>query len=318
MIFQRQFANGKTVVSFFSEFEDTAENKTLKKIIETDLLKPNQPLFTLLNTISNDAFVDIRAAFDWFKDDLIIIYPDTKTAGLVLEYEGNRKFQNFAKELMCSFNTGISDLKVDVKGIEEYFGKDNQKEVDELKADLKNSPGKKVSVISQNNEEEVVIVNDNGRIVAKRLLFEHQGEGNKSFAFSFNEESDGTRRLLDYLPALNSIVERSPTFIIDEIERSIHPLIIKEIVDKFSKDQTTQGQLIFTTHESNLLDQEIFRTDEIWFTEKDFLGATKLYPLSDFKEHSTIDIRKGYLNGRYGAIPFLGNLKDLNWHRFSE
>jgi AAA15 family ATPase/GTPase len=318
MIFSRQFANGKTVVNFFAEFEETAENKTLKKIIETDLLKPSQPLFSLLNTITNDAFIDIRTAFDWFKDDLIIIYPDTKTSGLILEYEGNSKFQNFAKELMCSFNTGISDLKVEVKGVEDYFGKDNQKEVDELKAELKTSPGKKVSVLSQNNEEEVVVVNENGRIVAKRLLFEHQGEGSKSFTFSFDEESDGTKRLLDYLPALNSIVERSPTFIIDEIERSIHPLIIKEIVDKFSKDQTTKGQLIFTTHESNLLDQEIFRTDEIWFTEKDLLGATKLYPLSDFKEHSTIDIRKGYLNGRYGAIPFLGNLKDLNWHQFSE
>lgn len=318
IIFKRQFANGKTVVNFFSAFEETAENKTIKKVIETDLLKPCQPLFTLLNTISNDAFVDIRAAFKWFKDALIIIYPHTKTAGLVLKYEGNKKFQNFAKKLMRSLNTGISDSKMNVTGVEEYFGKGNQKQVDELKTELKNFPGKKVTVISRNNEEEVVIVNDNGRIVAERLLFEHQGEGNKSFAFAFNEESDGTRRLLAYLPALNSIIERSATVIIDGIESSIHPLIIKEIIDKFSNDETTKGQLIFTTHESNLLDQNIFRTDEIWFAEKDSLGATKLYPLSDFKEHSTIDIRKGYLNGRYGAVPSLGNLKDVNWHQFSE
>ena len=76
--------------------------------------------------------------------------------------------------------------------------------------------------------------------------------------------------------------------------------------------------MIFSTHESNLLDQEIFRTDEIWFTEKSVLGSTKLYSLSDFKEHNTIYIRKGYLNGRYGAIPFLGNLQDLNWHKFQD
>lgn len=76
------------------------------------------------------------------------------------------------------------------------------------------------------------------------------------------------------------------------------------------------GQLIFTTHESNLLDQELFRQDEIWFAEKNQDGATDLYSLSDFKEHKTIDIRKGYLTGRYGSIPFLGNLKDLNWHEY--
>ena len=80
----------------------------------------------------------------------------------------------------------------------------------------------------------------------------------------------------------------------------------------------TQGQLIFSTHESNLLDQDIFRPDEIWFAEKNKEGATEVYALSEFKEHHTIDIRKGYLNGRYGGIPFLGNLKDLNWEKYAE
>ncbi len=104
---------------------------------------------------------------------------------------------------------------------------------------------------------------------------------------------------------------------IDEIERSIHPLLIKELIQKFSHDEHTKGQLIFSTHESNLLDQEIFRPDEIWFAEKD-KGATKLSPLSDYREHHTIDIRKGYLNGRYSAIPFLANLRDLNWDTHAE
>ncbi|OMP76249.1 ATP/GTP-binding protein [[Flexibacter] sp. ATCC 35208] len=142
------------------------------------------------------------------------------------------------------------------------------------------------------------------------------GEKEEKFEFNFSEESDGTKRLLEYLPVLNSIVNSSSTFIIDEIERSIHPLIVKKLISKFSGDELTQGQLIFTTHESNLLDQEIFRPDEIWFAEKNIIGATSLYSLSDFKEHNTIDIRKGYLSGRYGAIPFLGNLNDLNWHKF--
>jgi hypothetical protein len=78
----------------------------------------------------------------------------------------------------------------------------------------------------------------------------------------------------------------------------------------------TKGQLILTTHASDLLDQSIFRQDEVWLAEKKINGATELYALSDFKEHNTIDIRKGYLNGRYGAVPFLSDLQDLNWHLY--
>jgi len=319
MIFHRKYENRETFVSFFEEFDAVKENLTLKKIIETDLLKPNQPLFSLLNSISNNAFFDIKVAYNWFEHGLTVIFPETKATGLVLEIESKEGFKEFANELMCSFNTGITNLKVDIKSVEEFFGKDNQKEVDEIKAELKNNPEKKVGLMTNaKTSEEVVVVNDGGKILAKRLLFEHKGDKNQNVEFRFDEESDGTRRLLEYLPAFSSVIIDSPTFIIDEIERSIHPLIVKEIVSKFSKDESTKGQLIFSTHESNLLDQDIFRTDEIWFTEKSILGSTKLYSLSDFKEHNTIDIRKGYLNGRYGAIPFLGNLQDLNWHKFQD
>ncbi|MBK6622688.1 MAG: ATP-binding protein [Saprospirales bacterium] len=126
------------------------------------------------------------------------------------------------------------------------------------------------------------------------------------------------RRLLDYLPALYSVIHSPKVYLIDEIERSIHPLLIKELARKFSHNESTSGQLIFTTHESILLDQDIFRPDEIWFAEKKKDGATEIHALSEFKEHHTIDIRKGYLNGRYGAIPFLGNLKDLKWEEYAE
>jgi AAA15 family ATPase/GTPase len=318
MIFHRKLEKTKTSITFFKEFEDNNENQTLKKVIETDLLKPYQPLFTLLNSISNDAFVDVKAAYDWFNLYLTVLYPSSKPNSLAHQIDTKVGFKEFANDLMCSFNTGIASLKVEVKSIEEFFGEDNQTDIEEIKSELKNNPEKVILRSIKRENEEIVIVNENGNIIAKRLFFEHKGEQDENVEFKLNEESDGTRRLLEYLPAWNNLIKYSPTFIIDEIERSIHPLIIKELVEKFSNDETTNGQLIFSTHESNLLDQEVFRTDEIWFTEKNLLGSTKLYSLSDFKEHNTIDIRKGYLNGRYGAIPFLGNLHDLNWHKFQD
>ena len=155
---------------------------------------------------------------------------------------------------------------------------------------------------------------ENNEIISKFLKFEHTGKNDKSYEFDFILESDGTKRLMDFIPIFYDLMRRDIVYIIDEMERSIHPLLIKELISKFSLDEDTKGQLIFTTHESNLLDQDIFRTDEIWFAEKGKSGSTKLYSLSDYKEHKTIDIQKGYLNGRYGSIPFLGNLHDLNWH----
>ncbi|MCF6404130.1 ATP-binding protein [Chitinophaga filiformis] len=319
MIFHRKSDNSKNSISFFDEFESKNENRTLKKIIETDLLKPNQPLFSLLNTITNDHFIDVKTAYTWLDEDLTIIYPETKASGLVIEIDSKPHFKDFAVEVMESFNTGISNLKVEIEAIDDFFGKDNEKEVEDIKSQLKANPEGKIAVMANKTAmEDVAIVTHNGEVVVKRLLFEHLGQKQEKVEFKFAEESDGTRRLLEYLPALNDIANGTPTYIIDEIERSIHPLIVKEIIDKFSKDALTKGQLIFSTHESNLLDQEIFRPDEIWFAEKNVIGATKLYSLSDFKEHSTIDIRKGYLGGRYGAIPFLGNLHDLNWHKYQD
>ena len=98
------------------------------------------------------------------------------------------------------------------------------------------------------------------------------------------------------------------TVVIDEIDNGIHPLLIKLLVKYFGKSDT-KGQLIFTTHETPLLNQqELLRADEVWFTEKKS-GETQMYSLNDFKYHKSLSIENGYLDGRFGAIPFLGTLE---------
>lgn len=104
-------------------------------------------------------------------------------------------------------------------------------------------------------------------------------------------------------------IELGHTIIVDEIDHSIHPILIFALI-KFFADKSTKGQIIFTTHETCLLNQKVLlRADEVWFAEK-IEGATKLYSLNDFKEHNTISVENGYINGRYGAIPYIG---DIEW-----
>jgi hypothetical protein len=168
-----------------------------------------------------------------------------------------------------------------------------------------------------NNKTNSVIIMDNGKLVVKRAISFHKDNMGTETPFMISEESDGTKRLIDFIPAFNNLLQLDYTYLIDEIDRSLHPSLLCAMISKVMADYKTKGQLIFTSHESNLLDLEIFRQDEIWFVEKDNkFGDTKMYSLSEFKPRYDLDIRKGYLKGRFGAIPFLAKLNDLNWDNY--
>ena len=130
----------------------------------------------------------------------------------------------------------------------------------------------------------------------------------ESIELNFNEESLGTQNMFILNPILLHVLKEGKVLIIDELDKSLHPFLVKYIVKIFnSKEFNKNGaQLIFNTHDTNLLNLSLFRRDQIWFTEKDYKkGATDLYPLDDFPVRKTENIEKGYLNGKYGAIPFI-------------
>jgi hypothetical protein len=315
-VYERKTDSEGTSSLYFSEaFEKDEKSQILKSILLEEFVKPNEPVFKLLANRDNKFLSDVKKAFSWFAETLQIITPDSKPMALAHRIDIDPDFQSYANDMMCSFNIGIHSLSTEKVEAEEFFGKDNENELSGLLSKLEETKDKIMSLQTRKGDE-IILIKEKGKFWVKRLKVNHQGGGDKVVEFNLDEESDGTNRLLDFVPAFKAVLSERKVFLIDEIERSIHPLLIKELVRKFSDDHASQGQLIFTTHESNLLDQELFRQDEIWFAEKSTDGETDLYSLSDFKEHKTLDIRKGYLNGRYGSIPFLGNLKDLNWHEY--
>jgi len=302
-------------VTFSPDLLIEQENAFVPRFLQNQLLQRNQPVLHYTRILGHPVFDPLLNALDWFNEDLVTIMPSYKHASLAIQLEADKAFYAFATDVMQSFDTGIQSIKIDTIPIEDFFGEDDKQQAERITAELKSNPDR-VKPIITNDEEIIFVLNKKGRAFAKRLSFVHDTDGGVE-KFTAAEESDGTRRLLDYLPAFYTAIKFGGVFLIDEIERSIHPLLIKELLNKFSHDKSTKGQIIFSTHESNLLDQDIFRPDEIWFAEKN-MGETKVTPLSEFKEHHTIDIRKGYLNGRYGGIPFLGNLKNLNWDKYAE
>ena len=109
------------------------------------------------------------------------------------------------------------------------------------------------------------------------------------------------------------VLEQGRVICIDELESSLHPLITRFLVLLFHNPEINQkqAQLIFTTHDTNILDNDILRRDQIWFAEKDRDQSTRLYPLSDFSPRKQEALQKGYLQGRYGALPYISSPKWL-------
>ena len=145
------------------------------------------------------------------------------------------------------------------------------------------------------------------RMSTKHLI--RNGETTTEYLLPFGLESDGTKKLFYYTPIIKRAMEIGGTVVIDEIDDSLHPLLAVMLIELFHNQNINKNgaQLIFNTYDVNLLDLEYFRRDQIYFVEKNNMtGITDLYSLDEFSPRKTENIRKGYLQGRYGAIPAVG------------
>ena len=131
---------------------------------------------------------------------------------------------------------------------------------------------------------------------------------NAIFKLNLQEESLGTINMFEFAPILYYVFKKNRILVVDEIDKSLHPLLVKYLYGLFLNSDINKcnSQLIANTHDTNLLDLDFFRRDEIWFTERNFdTGTTTLFPLSDFSPRTNENIERSYLLGRFGAIPFI-------------
>ncbi|WP_286011427.1 AAA family ATPase [Methylovulum psychrotolerans] len=141
----------------------------------------------------------------------------------------------------------------------------------------------------------------------------HKDQHGNIVLFDLEEESLGTKAMVALLPVAFKVLNQGGVFIVDEIESSLHVFLTIQIIKLFNRKETNPkgAQLLFTTHETHILCSNILRRDQIWFSEKAPDGATVIAPLTDYQLRGTDNIQKGYLEGRFGAIPFLGDMQQL-------
>lgn len=273
------------------------------------IIRPDMTALSFFGHYYPDELPIVKEAFDWITQ-LQVVLPEARVGYLPQILDEDKGLSTLVNEVIPELKTGISRLTVQKEVLNEDEFRGNST-VSKAIAAAKEKPGKPQMILGNRTNDIANVVVEDGIIYLKSLVPIHIDANGDEVQMDMDMESDGTRRLIEYMPLLYAVLKGNNVYIVDEIERSIHPIMIKSIMRKISGNREARGQIIFTTHESCLLDQTIFRPDEIWFAQKDIDQSTQLYPLSDYNIHKTANIENGYLNGRYGGIPFLSNLSDL-------
>ncbi len=242
--------------------------------------RPNALFLSMAVQLNSE---QLQPVFAWFVNQLAI-FNEITPLGQHFSIEMLRKPEG--KRAICDFLTSadisISDIEVVTRKVS---GQAVHFDVAAEKTEVRNE------------EQEV-----------HELLFHHVTDHGEA-VFSLGDESMGTRNLLFLTGPVLEILDKGMVLVVDELGSSLHPLLVRRLVELFQNSRFNKkgAQLIFTSHDTSLLDQDLFRRDQIWFVEKDRDQASKLYPLSDFSPRKNEALERGYLMGRYGALPFLGD-----------
>lgn len=271
--------------------------------------RPNQLFLTESIQRNVKYFKDV---YEWFDRKLTLIFPETMAAGTEFYFDQKSSSSKAFLKYLQLFDTGISGLTAKRHSLEKNKTEIPQSVINSINEGIKNK-NDRFLLTSPENKRYTVYRDEHDKLIALELIAKHKIiNSDEKVNFDIQEESDGTQRLIDLLPALISSLDYDKVFLIDEFDRSLHPLLIKDYIKIFfGQSRGQKSQLIVTTHDSSLLNLKLLRKDEIWFIEKNQNGESKLYSLEEFKPRHDKDIQKSYLQGRLGAIPFIRDIKQI-------
>ena len=260
-----------------------------------DLTNSNRLFLSLVAQLKGEKSNSIMG---WFGECNVLSGIDSEgyeafTLRMFLEHlNGADQAQEFFKTLQLGF-TRFSVKKVDIP--KEALDSAPKSIRSQLEKDI--ATGSFVEPITTHN-----VYDENGLVIGERNFHKNQ------------MESEGTKKVIEISGPIFDTLNEGKTLIVDELDAKLHPLLTRNIVLLFMDPEKNRhgAQLIFATHDTNLLDLEIVRRDQIWFAEKDKVESTDIYSLVEFKDEdgkkvrNDRDIKRDYIRGRYGAIPFIG------------
>ena len=316
-IFERKTdtASGRTKITLLPTKKEDAKSKMLVSLLEENILKNNELLLSKYDVVKE---AQMKDAYLWIVTQLHVIYPETHSTSIFDNRYSNPSFKQQSEKLIAALDLGIDELMLKDEDLESFKLSISEwpelvQGVEKIVRKLAKAPDDGMEAMVEASTFTISIRRVGNKYFVRRVKSVHK-VSDSNFDFELKEESDGTQRIFDFLPVAQEVNGLASTYVIDELDRSLHPSLVRALVKRIVTDKNMKGQLIFTTHDAGLLDGEIFRNDEIWFAEKDReTQSTHLYTLDEFKPRTDLNIEKGYLNGRFGAIPFLAKLNELDW-----
>lgn len=259
----------------------------------------------LTNSVSQKVET-FRPVYDWFKDTLELVAPDSR-------FEPFEQFLDEGHALYATMNEKLSQLDTGIIRLGgENIPFENIPLPEILKTQLQEDvkEGMSVKIMAEPINERFVVTRKSGELIAKKLVTYHQKTDGTEAKFEIRQESDGSQRVIDLLPAFLEISASSSkkVYVIDEVDRSLHTLLTRRLLESYLSNCSTESraQLLFTTHDVLLMDQQLLRRDEMWVAERNAFGTSNLLSFSEYKDvRYDKDIRKSYLQGRLGGIPRL-------------
>lgn len=295
LLFKR---NGSEITSEYVGNENSAK-QLLTMNSQSSLLPLNQKFPVLTSE-------DVKLAFEWFEKKLEIITINSTIPALIDLMSKQTALLNLTNEIFENIGVGINAVKIADTPFDQWMT--DNKNAKNLQQIMEKDPlTANTGILGiENNRNVFTISLKKGIKTVQEFLFEQMGLSGFKKEMKITAQSDGTVRLLTLIPAIYEAVNKQKVVFFDEIDNSIHPNLMFSLLQFYGTKQS-KGQLIFTTHTTRLLNQqELLRPDEIWLTEKEN-GNSKMYSINEFKIHNTINLENGYLDGRYGAVPQLGD-----------
>lgn len=296
------YERNNTEVSFAEDVKvDKAIEEATRKMLEKNPLSSLLALNSEFPIVPDDRCTCVA---EWFKNNLEIIGVYSYMPTLIEVLHKNKEMMEFAKKIVYALEVGVNNISLTETDFDQW-AKNHVELANTLPRDID-----RIKSLSLNaNNTPVLSINiEDGIRKVYQLIFDNVGKNGYVGHLDTSAQSDGTLRALTILPALFYATKMGKSVVVDEINCCLSPTMVKGIVEFFAKTNDANGQLIFTTHDEQLLDErDILRSDEIWFVDKRE-GASILYSYNDFKEHHTISPQRGYREGRYGVIRFINLL----------
>lgn len=279
--------------------------KEMEGIINNWIVEhPFSSIFTVNSSVQLLQDAAIVSSQKWFKEKLKIVGLNSFQPDIITKLKKHPEQLKFVTDMFSEIGLGLNGIEIKTQNFDKWLIANPQE--NKILHKTEKMPDDMIlsKIVNNRNVSEISL--EKGIRKVSELVFKQIGVEGYSGDMNIQSQSDGTVRLLILAPYLFSAIFEGATIVVDELDNSIHPHLVRELV-KYFANRETNGQLIFTTHETCILNQEFLRPDEVWFVEK-VQGESHPYSLNDFKIHNTISIENGYMVGRFGAIPFIGTL----------